>query len=267
LEKTILVHPDTDKAWRERIKTTITINMEATPHSNRRTARLAASLFFFLCIPMSLWGQFYVSSKIFVALDPIATANNILSNEFIFRTSILFQLVGPIIFAMMVLLFYRLFRPVDKHLSRLMLIPVLAPIPVVFVMEVFNFTALMILKNDARPTFDVSQQQEAAYFLLRMNRYGAGVGMGKLFYGLFLIPFGMLVLRSGFTPRIIGILLIIGGAGYVADCSISILLQRPDYLMVRSFVMYTTVAYILALLWFLIKGVRDPGPRVMIFPG
>jgi hypothetical protein len=162
----------------------------------------------------------------------------------------------------MILLFYRLFRPVDKHLSRLMLVSVLAQIPVVFVFEVFNYTALMILKNETRPTFDVAQQQEAAYFLLRMLRYGVGPGMSKLFIGLCFIPFGMLVFRSGLTPRIIGILLIIGGVGYIADCCISILLQRADYVMVRSYLMYTTLAYILALLWFMVKGVRDSRPIV-----
>jgi hypothetical protein len=121
----------------------------------------------------------------------------------------------------------------------------------------------MILKSEARPTFDVAQQQEAAYFLLRLHRYGAGAGMGKLLFGLCFIPFGMLVFRSGFAPRIIGILLIIGGVGYVADCCTSILLQRTDYLMVRSFLIYTTLAYAAALLWFLIKGVRDKRSTVV----
>jgi hypothetical protein len=237
--------------------------MEAILESNlparqaSKTARLAAALFFFLCVPLALWDQFYVPQKIFVAQDPVATANNLLSNEFIFRTSIVTHLAGFLIFVMMVLLFHRIFRPVDKNLSRLMLISVLVQVPVVFVFEVFNFTALMILKSEPRLTFDVAQQQEAAYFLMRMSRYAVGAGMGKLFLGLCFIPFGMLVFRSGFAPRIIGILLIIGGVGYVADCCISILLQRTDYVMVRSFLMYTTVGYALALLWFLIKGVQE----------
>ena len=82
-----------------------------------KTARLAAALFFFLCVPLSLWDQFYVPRKIFVAQDSVATANNLLSNEFIFRTSIVIHLTGFLIFVMMVLLFHRIFRPVDKHQS------------------------------------------------------------------------------------------------------------------------------------------------------
>jgi hypothetical protein len=136
------------------------------------------------------------------------------------------------------------------------LFPAFAQIALVMVMEVCSYTALMILKSEARPTVGLAQQQEVAYFLLRMHGYGAGVGMGKLFIGLCFIPFGMLVMRSGFAPRVIGILLIIGGVGYLADCCTAVLLQRADYVVVRSYLMYTTLAYFFSLLWFLVKGVK-----------
>jgi Domain of unknown function (DUF4386) len=237
------------------METTIQSNLTDGKQASRK-ARLAALIFFIVCIPLSLWDQFYVPGIIFVPQDPAATASNLLSNELMFRSSILCHLAGFLSFAFMVVLFYRLFRPVDKPLSQLMLYPLLAMIPVVFVFEVFNYAALMVLKSEARSTFDLAQQQEAAYFLLRLPRYATGAGMGKLFLGLCFIPFGMLVLRSGWAPRIIGILLIIGGVGYVADCCIVILLQRADYIMVRSYLMATTVCYMLALLWFLFKGLK-----------
>jgi len=232
--------------------------------SINKTARLAASLFFFVPIPLYLWDQIYVS-QVFVPLDPVTTATNLLSNEFAFRFSMVSHLAGNLAIVFMVMLFYSIFRPVDKHLSRLMLFPVLAQFTVIFVFEVFNYSALMVLKSDARSTFCCAQQQEAAYFLLRMTRSATGAGMGKLFMGLCFIPFGMLVLRSGFAPRFIGILLIIGGAGYVVDCCIALLLQRPVYVMVRSYLMYTTLCYFAALLWFLVKGVRNP-PVVVNHP-
>lgn len=113
------------------------------------------------------------------------------------------------------------------------------------------------MKSEPRLSFDVSQQQEVAYFLMRMPRYATGAGLGKFFLGLCFIPFGMLAFRSGMVPRAIGILLIIGGVGYVADCCIAILLQRDDYIEVRPYLMSTTVCYALALLWFLIKGAKN----------
>ena len=232
--------------------------METILNSNSKTARLAAALFFFVGMPLSLWGQSYVLGKIFVPQDPVGTATNLLSNEFLFRMSIVCHLIDKLSFVFIVLLFYRIFRPIDKWLSGFMLGSVLAYVPIVFVFEVANFTALMILKSGPRPSFDVAQQQEVVYWLLRMHSYGVGIGMGKLFAGLCFIPFGVLVFRSRLVPGIIGILLIICGVGYVADCCFSILLQRADYLMVRSFLMYTTLAYILAQLWFLVKGVREP---------
>jgi hypothetical protein len=235
-------------------------NMENTFESNRRTARLAGFLFICVCLPMAMWGESYVQSIIFVSRDPVATAANVLSKEFIFRASIISHIIGSFIFVYMVMLLYRLFRPVDKHLSRLMLVFVLAQVPIVFIVEVFNFAAVMILKSEARPTFDVVQQQEFSYLLLRLHNYGAGAT--KIFFGLCFIPFGMLVFRSGLMPRIFGFLLIISGIAYIADTVCYIVLQRPYYVMVHQIVRYTSAGYVLTLLWLLVKGVREPGATV-----
>ena len=229
--------------------------MEATLNSNRRTARLAGFLFFFGCIPLVTWSQSYVLSRIFVSQDPAATADNLLSNEFLFRTGIVTHVASNITFAFVGLLLYRLFRPVDKHLSRLMLAPVMAQVPIFLILEVFNITALMILKSENQISFDAGQKQELAFFLMGMHRNG--IGAAQLFWGLFFIPFGLLVFRSGFLPRIFGILSVIGGIGYVTDGCTFILLQRPDYLMVRQFVIYVIMMGMPTMLWLLIKGARE----------
>ena len=115
--------------------------MEASLHpnplsdkQNSKTARLGASLFFF-SLPLALWGEIYVPSKIFVPQDPVATTNNVLSNEFIFRTAIACHLASTIFFVLMMMIFYRLFRPIDKHMTRLMIAPVLSLIPIVFILS------------------------------------------------------------------------------------------------------------------------------------
>lgn len=195
-------------------------------------------------------------AKIFVPQDPVATANNLLLNEFIFRTSIISHIIGTVIFLIMVLLFYKIFRPVDKQLARLMVIPIMTQLSIVFVLEALHFTALMTLKADARPTFDVIRQQEVVHFLLRIHRYAFGAD--KIIFGLCFIPFGMLVFKSRFAPRVIGILIFMGGVGYVADTCLYILLQRADYMTAQSIKLYSSACYSLGLLWFLIKGVRKP---------
>lgn len=232
--------------------------METHLQSNSKTARIAAGLFFALCIPLSMWDGMYVPGKIFVAQDPVATANNVLSNELMFRSAIVTHLAGILIFAFSMILFSRIIKPLDSNLSRLMTLLMSIVVTNVFILEVLNYSALMILKSEPRPSFDVAQQQEMAYLLMRIYRTGSGPGLGKLFFGLYFIPFGIVVLRFRLAPLIIGILLIIGGVGYVIDCCIAVLLQRPLYVLVRSYLIYTTLAYILALLWFLVKGVREP---------
>lgn len=223
--------------------------------SHKRTARLAGSLFVFACVPLATWSQSYVSSRIFVSENPAATAANLLSNEFLFRTGIVSHLASVITFAFIILLLYRLFSPVDRHLSRLMMAPVLAQIAVFVVLEVLNITALMIVKSESSFTFDVAQKQELSFLLLRMHRFG--ISAAQIFWGLCFIPLGMLVYRSGFTPRIFGTLLVISGIGYGIDCCTFILLQRPDYLMMRPFIRFTFLGFMLTMIWFLIKGVRS----------
>lgn len=229
--------------------------MESTIASNSRIVRIAASLFFFLCVPMSLWETGYVHAKVFVFQDPVATAANLKANEFIFRVSMISHIMGNVIFILMAMLFHKVLSPVDKHLSRLMVIPLAAQLAIVFALEIFNYAAVMTLKSDARATFDIAQQQEVAYFLLRLARLG--VGADKIMFGLCLIPFGMLVYKSRFAPRVIGILMIVGGVGYLIDTTLYVVLQRTDYLTIQTLKLYSSACYSLSFLWFLIKGVRD----------
>ncbi|MBL7852078.1 MAG: DUF4386 domain-containing protein [Cyclobacteriaceae bacterium] len=243
--------------------------MEAHLDSNLHTgrpeviSRVAASLFVLVCIPGATWGLTYVPSRIFVPKDAIATANNLLANEFLFRTAIVSHLVSAIGFAVMILLFASLFRPVNRLLSQMMIVPVIAELAIVLVLEIFNVTALMILKGEALTSVDPVQKQEIAFLFLRMHRYG--IGIAQVFWGLCFIPFGLALYQSRFAPKIIGILLVVSGVGYVADCAGFVLLQRPDYAGVQPFIRATFIGFMLAILWLLIKGVQtqqrpDPKP-------
>jgi hypothetical protein len=229
--------------------------MKPSLQSNSSTNRIATALFFFFCVPLSIW-ETSVQAKIFVPQDAVTTAKNLLVNELIFRASIVSHIFGTIAFLIMALLFYKVFRPVDKHWARFMLIPIIAQVAIVFVLETLNFTALMTLKSEGRAGFDITHQQEAAYFLMRIYRYG--IGMDKIIFGLCFIPLGALIFRSGFAPRLVGMLILAGGIGYVADTCFYLLLQRSDYAMVQSIKLASSISYSLGLLWFLIKGVRNP---------
>lgn len=136
-----------------------------------------------------------------------------------------------------------------------MVVPVLIQVPIVLILECFNVAALMILKSEALTTIDVAQKQELSFLMLRLHGYG--IGTSQLFWGLWLFPLGMLVNRSGFIPKIFGILLIINGVGYVVEAFAYILLQRTDYTVVRQFARVSFIGLPTTMLWLQIKGVKD----------
>ena len=131
---------------------------------------------------------------------------------------------------------------------------VMVQIPIVFMMEAFNITSLMILKGDILKTFELSQRQDLAMLFLNINDYGT-LPL-EMFWGLWLLPFGVLVFKSEFIPRVFGILLVIGGIAYMVGSTTGILF--PSY---SSFIKYPTlllvaIGEISITLWLLIKGVK-----------
>jgi len=227
--------------------------------SLKNTARMAGLLYLILVIT-GVYGIMYIPSQIIVVGDTVATANNILSNELLFRTGALNDIISNTIFLFLVLVLYRLFKQVNENKAKLMFALVIVQIPVAFMMEAFNITSLMILKGEILKTFELTQRQDLAMLFLKINDYGT-LPL-EMFWGLWLLPFGLLVYKSEFIPRIFGILLVIAGIAYMIDSTIGILF--PNY---SSFVKYPTlllvaIGEISITLWLLIKGVKTKEQKV-----
>ena len=227
--------------------------MEINSGSLKNTARLAGLLYLFLIIT-GVYGIMYIPSKIIVPGDSVSTARNIISNELLFRTGVLNDIISNTIFLFLVLVLYRLLKLVNENQAKLMFALVMVQIPIVFMMEAFNITSLMILKGDILKTFELSQRQDLAMLFLNINDYGT-LPL-EMFWGLWLLPFGVLVFKSEFIPRVFGILLVIGGIAYMVGSTTGILF--PSY---SSFIKYPTlllvaIGEISITLWLLIKGVK-----------
>ncbi len=233
--------------------------MEMNSSSLNNTARIAGLLYLFLIIT-GVYGVIYIPSQIIVPGDPVSTAKNIISNELLFRTGVLNDIISNTIFLFLALVLYRLLKLVNENLAKIMFALVIVQIPFVFIMEAFNVTSLMILKGEILKTFELSQRQDLAMLFLNINDYGTRPL--EMFWGLWLLPFGLLVYKSEFIPRIFGILLVIGGIAYMIDSTIGILF--PNY---SSFVKYPTlllvaIGEISITLWLLIKGVKTKEQKV-----
>ncbi|MBI5473793.1 MAG: DUF4386 domain-containing protein [Ignavibacteriae bacterium] len=226
-------------------------------NSMKKTARLVG-LLYLVWIISGLFGLMYVPSKIIVREDAVATANNILANEFLFRTYIVNGLLSITLWVVIVLLLYRMLKPVSERQAKLMVALVLVQIPTEFVMDAFNITSLMILKGEVLKTFDLNQRQDFAMLFLRINDYG--ILALELFWGLWLLPLAILVYRSRFLPRFVGVWLMVNGIAYVVLSFTSLLLpQYRDTVFTISFP--AMLAEVVFMLWLLIMGAK-PQPSV-----
>ena len=157
--------------------------MENKATSLKRTARLAGLLYLFLVIT-GVYGIFYVSTQVIVLDDTVTTAQNILTNEFLFRTGIVNDIISNTIFVFLALTLYRLLKQVNEHQAKLMVVLVVVQIPVVFIMEAFNITSLMLFKGEILQTFELNQRQDLAMLFLKINDYG--MLTLEMFWGLWL---------------------------------------------------------------------------------
>ncbi len=145
--------------------------MENKVYSLKKTARFAG-LLYLIWIITGVYGIFYISPRIIVQGDAVTTAKNILSNEFLFRTGIINDIISNTLWVFLVLILYRLFKQVNERQARLMVALVIVQIPAFFFMEAFNITSLMIFKGEILKTFELSQRQDLAMLFLKINDYG-----------------------------------------------------------------------------------------------
>jgi uncharacterized protein DUF4386 len=222
------------------------------------TARLAGALYLVAGLP-AVFSYQYVPARLFVSGDATATAHNLLASETLFRAGIASELFSTVAFLFLGRAVHRLLERVDERRASLLLTFVLASIPVSFLNAASDLAALMLARGpEFLSAFD--ERQRAALAMVFLRLHGQGLVLAQIFWGLWLFPFGVLVMRSGFFPRILGVLLIAAGFGYVATSLTSIVL--PSYLGVVSRVMIVLggLGEGTMMLWLLIKGVKVPPP-------
>jgi len=193
--------------------------------SQRKALKAAAWLYLLLIISAPI-GLLYVPSKLIVAGDATATADNIRASDWLFRIGMGTELFHQAIAIFLVLALYRLLKPVNQQHAKLMVIlGALVSVPIMFV-NVLNEIAALILVNgaDYLSVFSKSQLDSLALLFLRLHEQG--IEITQIFWGLWLFPYGILVIRSGFIPRLLGVLLFIAGTGLLVSSFTSILLPQ-----------------------------------------
>jgi len=222
-------------------------------HPTDKAARVAGGLYLLMAAPAP-FSLIYLPGKLIIPGDAAATANNILASQMLFRLGIVGELIAAVLFLLLVMALYRLLSEVNKNHARVMVSLVLVSVAITFVNVLNNIAALTLFRGaDYLSVFDKPQRDALAMLFLRLHSQGNFVN--EIFWGLWLLPFGLLVMKSGFLPRILGVLLIVNCLGYVAASLTSLLLPAYGNAVFRAS-MPALLGELWMILWLLIRGAK-----------
>ncbi len=232
------------------------MTISSIDQSQLKALRAAALLYLLLIISAPI-GLMYVPSTLIVPGDATATADHIRASEWVLRIGIGSELFHQAVVVFLVLALYRLFKPVnEQHAKLVVILGALVSVPIMFI-NVLNEIAALILVNGADFLSVFSRSQLDALALLFLRLHEQGIEIAQIFWGLWLFPYGILVIRSGFIPRLLGVLLFIAGAGLLAGSFGSLIL--PEYgdlagkiAMILDFGEFPTI------FWFFIRAIWPP---------
>jgi hypothetical protein len=198
----------------------------------------------------------YVPGKLMVHGNAAATASNIAASEMLFRLGIAGELIGQAAFIFVALALYDLLKGVSRRHASLMVILIVVSIPIAFVNELNSMAALALVRGvEFLSVFEKPQRDALAMLFLNLHHHGFVVA--EIFWGLWLFPLGLLVYRSRFLPRFLGVWLAFAGIAWVILSLTGILL--PQYQnKVDTYSQPAFIGEIVFMLWLAIKGAQPP---------
>jgi hypothetical protein len=217
-----------------------------------------AGLLYLLTSIVGFFAMGYVPSKLIVHGNAAATAGNISASETLFRLGIAGELLGQAGFIFVALALYHLLKGVNRRHASLVVLLIVVSIPIAFLNELNSIAALLLVRGaDFLSMFEKPQRDALAMLFLNLHHHGFVVA--EIFWGLWLFPLALLVYRSRFLPRFLGVWLALAGVAWVILSLTGILL--PQYQnKVDTYSQPFFFGEIVFMLWLVIKGARPPAP-------
>jgi len=227
-----------------------TMTSNGKRNSPLKTARVAAIVFLIIFF-QGMSAELFIRPDIIVPGDAATTVNNIVASESLFRLSLVSDLIRQMFMVLLVLVLFKLLKPVNKSIAMLMVIFALISIPITMLNELNHFAALLLSRGtDYLTAFEADQLHAQVMFFLNLHEYGTFIPQ---IFSFWLLLQGYLVFKSGFLPRILGILLMIGGLCYPIQAILFFLFPNFDAMI---FGLFAFIGELLFYLWLLIKGVN-----------
>ena len=224
--------------------------------SMNRTARIAG-LLYLVVIATGIFNLGYVSSQLSAHGDPAGTMLRITQSEWLFRLGILADLLCHAAFLLLPLALYRLLAPTGRTAALLMVVFAVIQVPIAYANATHRLDVLWLLGGPHPRAFTTDQLH--AQVMLALAAYRHGLLVLEVFWGLWLLPLGYLIFRCGFLPRVLGVLLMLGCLGYLADFLGTLLLPSYPASTVADYItLPASLGEIGTCLWLLVMGARLP---------
>ena len=228
--------------------------------SKMKLARVAGLLYLGVVLN-GIFSLMYVPSKLFIWKDAALTYTNILSSETLYRLSIASGLLCYLFYLILPFVLYKLLSPVNEVVAKLMIILSVVSVPISLLNFQNKFAVLSLIKGKNANGMPMNELQSQVMFFL--NQYDYGITIASIFWGLWLLPFGYLVYKSGFLPKLLGILLMAGCFGYLINIFGGIIFQNYFAFGISNYVSIpASLGEIGICLWLLIVGVKESQSKI-----
>ena len=223
--------------------------------ARRHTGRLVGALYLGMALFSALditWfpGRFVVPS------DPAATAARIASAPLLYRLWTVTELIAGVCAIYLAAALYQLFKEVDRNQGRVLVGMVLVQVPIWFALTLTHLAPLVLLNGSSYwSVFDRAQLEALAQGSLSL--FGRGVSAMSAYWGLWLLPFGLLVYRSRFIPRLLGVFLLVAGSAYLVSAATHFVFPAWYQTVFWGAAPLYGLGEIGIIGWLLIKGARE----------
>jgi len=230
-------------------------------NTNKKASRIVF-LFWALYAAPAIFSLQYVRPNLIVFGDAVATSNNIMAHEFLFRMGIVSHLFAQVFLLFFGMTVFRLFKGVNKTWETIFWTSILMTVAITFVNTLNYIAPLVVLsKADYLNVFQQEQLHAIVMIFLRLSNFGQA--LYEIFWGLYLFAFGLLIIKSRYIPRILGVLMIIGSIGFPINTVTKLLI--PEFypaIFTQITMFFSGLGVLPALFWILIMGVKNNMPII-----
>jgi hypothetical protein len=228
---------------------------EESMSSPRRLARVAGLLYLINAI-VAGFAYGFVATRMYAAGDAAATADNVLANPGLVRLGVIADLFQATEWVFLGMALYLLLQHVSPNAGRVMVVLVAIGAAIVCLNDVFEFVAVRVATDGSYlAAFGAAGSNALVLLLMDLQHYGFLIA--QIFFGLWLMPLGYLVYRSGMFPRALGITLIVAGVCYLLDMLVLFLVPDFGKQINALLVIPPTIGEMWMALYLLVKGVRS----------